>query len=97
MPLPEESVSNIVLAGRHLTHPCCGRARRFVLLVSRHPLNGEFAPADALDKLDTLTAPWKCATLKGTLGRFVDGKVPRGPHNFLAYQGRRMRRRRGRG
>jgi hypothetical protein len=55
------------------------------------------APADALDKLDTLTAPWKCATLKGTLGRFVDGKVPRGPHNFLAYQGRRMRRRRGRG
>jgi hypothetical protein len=55
------------------------------------------APADALDKLDTLTARWKCATLKGTLGRFVDGKVPRGPHNFLTYQGRRMRRRRGRG
>jgi hypothetical protein len=48
-------------------------------------------------KPDTLTAPWKCATLKGTLGRFVDGKVPRGPHNFLAYQRRRMRRRRGRG
>jgi hypothetical protein len=47
-------------------------------------------------KPDTLTAPWKCATLKGTLGRFLDGK-PRGPHNFLAYQGRRMRRRRGRG
>jgi hypothetical protein len=35
------------------------------------PAHGEFAPADALDKLDTLTAPWKCATLKGTLGRFV--------------------------
>jgi hypothetical protein len=61
------------------------------------PANGEFALADATDKLDTLTAPWKCATLKATLGRFVDGKVPRGPHNFLAYQGRRMRRRRGRG
>ena len=23
-----------------------------------------------------MTAPWKCATLKGTLGRFVDGKAP---------------------
>ena len=71
-------------------------ATRVLTPASGAPANGG-APAGALDKLDTLTAPWKCATLKGTLGRFVDGKVPRGPHNFLAYQGRRMRRRRGRG
>ena len=33
MPLREESVSSTVLDGNHLTHPSCGRARRFVLLV----------------------------------------------------------------
>ena len=74
-------------------------ATRVLTPASGAPANGglRLPCAAQAGYLDTLTAPWKCATLKGTLGRFVDGKVPRGPHNFLAYQGRRMWRRRGRG